>query len=415
MYTTTVFFLPSIQPPPAHAVMVPTRPPGLRPALEPVASNQNKQGGMRRGKSFGKSQKPSPRWSALRRPVDKPSEETLPPEEDPLCYSPLAMESLDNGSVSGLLFQSPVDSEFLETPEQGQPARRKHAQKAAAEKAAVEKAAAEKAAVEKAAAQKAAADIALADAEKARLQLAAKLELQAEQAKLEMQAAHAKLEMQRAQMDAERARLDTERAWLELEKEKVLMEREKASLEAERTRQEAERSRLEAVRMVEAARAVEEAVRVADADVAAATAAATAQEAAAREEAAVEDAELDTKGGVSTAAPPRAVKATSAPPLYGEALLAAIRRLKAISPNLGPVDLHNELLDEGWAVEIGAVRKATRKATKYEKRTLGGWTPSLADPELMYGLLSSAGQLFAPKVFSVLGWISSFGKGSHGR
>ena len=185
--------------------MVPTRPPGLRPALEPMASNHNRQGAMRHGKSFGRtdkpSQKPSPRWSTLRHPV----EEAVPlaAADDPLCYSPMVEGALED---SEMVFQSPVGSEFLETPVQGRPAPRRPADKAVAEQARAEKASAK---------------IALADAEKAKMEMQvaqAKIEMQAAQAKLEMQAAQAKLEMQAAKMDAERAKLDTERAWLELEK-----------------------------------------------------------------------------------------------------------------------------------------------------------------------------------------------------
>ena len=57
------------------------------------------------------------------------------------------------------------------------------------------------------------------------------------------------------------------------------------------------------------------------------------------------------------------------------------------------------------------MRKALRKATKYEKRAVGGWTPSLAsmDAEAMLGFFSSAGHVLAPRVFSVghtvLGWV----------
>ena len=91
--------------------------------------------------------------------------------------------------------------------------------------------------------------------------------------------------------------------------------------------------------------------------------------------------------------------------LQGEALLAAVRRLKADAPHLGPVDLHHLLLDEGFAAEVTAVRKAVRKLTKYEKRTVGSWTPSLADPEAMLGILATAGQIFAPRVYSMIGWV----------
>jgi hypothetical protein len=62
------------------------------------------------------------------------------------------------------------------------------------------------------------------------------------------------------------------------------------------------------------------------------------------------------------------------------------------------------LLDEGFAVEIVAVRKSLKKASKYEKRALGGYTPSLADPELMASFLSTVGQALFPESWSVFGW-----------
>ena len=352
-----------------------------RSALEPTTANFRPDPA-RKQRPDKPSGKHSPRWSNLRRQSVAPPEAVpLCAEDDPLCSSPLPCNNdsftalLGKDSLLSTLLQSPVDSEFLSPSKGRQPAFVK--KPVQAEKPAERMwGEAEKAKLEM-------------QAERAKMQAEkAQLGMLAEQAKLDMQCEQAKLDMQKAQMEAEKAKLETERAWLEVEKEKARlaseraqMQADKALLEAERTRQETERWRLEAAREVEAAREAEATHLTEMAAVEAEQEVSEESEAATAE--AVDPAEL----------------------LHGEALLTAVRRLKAAAPHLGPVDLHSLLMDEGFAAEIIAVRKAVRKLTKYEKRTIGSWTPSLADPEAMFGLLATAGQIFAPRVCSMIGWV----------
>jgi len=234
------------------------------------------------------------------------------------------------------LLQSPTESEFLETPA---PAAKKSQLKT--EKAWVE-------------------------AEKAKLELAkAQLEAEATALKAEMNREKAFLEAERLrlEMEKERARLASERAWVEAEK---------AKLEAERTRQETERMRLSA-----AWGTPEEAATTAE-----------------QPEAEAQGAEAAQDPNEGEAVVPKKEL------LRGNELMAAVKSHLAANPELGPRDLHDELLEEGHAVELGAVQKAVKKARKYERRTLGDYTPSLAE-------FMGKGNFFqqAGSIFSVIGWV----------
>ena len=155
--------------------------------------------------------------------------------------------------------------------------------------------------------------------------------VEAEKAKLEL--ARAQMEAEntalKAQMKAEKVQLEMERARLEVEKEKAQLASERAWVEAEKAKLEAERTRQETKRMLQ-------------------DASRDATDEAAPNDESTED-EVQAQQG------PREdeAKLPKAPPLSGNDLMVAVRRHLAAHPDLGPRELHDELLDEGFAVEIG--------------------------------------------------------------
>ena len=287
-----------------------------RPPLGAVVANNNNN----RRTSVGpnapahKRQDKPREWSTLRQPQQPaaaPPPSVASVAEDSVIHwakAPVAVTSppglsrtkaatVDDDSCLYELLSSPVDSEFLETPAAGGVASKK--------KAALQ---AEKAWVE---------------AEKAKLETARAL-MEAEKAKLETERAKAHLEMEK------------EKAWLEMEKEKARMASERAqmaaemaALETERARQDAERVRFEAERVAAASAAAEGEAK----------------------------APAPQQESFESYVPP----AKTATPLGGDELLAAVKRLKADDPSLGPKTVHEALLDEGFAVDITAVRKAMKK------------------------------------------------------